>query len=107
MKIESVRIKNLRSFADETVSFNDYTCLVGPNGSGKSTVLCALNIFFREIENATTDLSQLDLEDFHLKNSDEPIEVTVTFIDLSPEAEQDFSNYYRHGKFDHFGDCCL
>lgn len=98
MKIDSVRIKNLRSFADETVSFNDYTCLVGPNGSGKSTILCALNIFFREIENATTDLSQLDLEDFHLKNSDEPIEVTVTFVDLSPEAEQEFSNYYRHGK---------
>jgi energy-coupling factor transporter ATP-binding protein EcfA2 len=95
MKIESVRIKNLRSFADETVSFNDYTCLVGPNGAGKSTILCALNIFFREIDNATTDLSQLDLEDFHLKNPDEPIEVTVTFVDLSAEAQQDFANYYR------------
>lgn len=98
MKIESIRIKNLRSFADETVSCNDYTCLVGPNGSGKSTVLCALNVFFREIENAATDLSQLDLEDFHLKNPEEPIEVTVTFTDLSPAAQEDFSNYYRHGK---------
>jgi predicted ATP-dependent endonuclease of OLD family len=42
MKIESVRIKNFRSFADETIPFNDYTCLVGPNGAGKSTIPCAL-----------------------------------------------------------------
>lgn len=98
MKIESVRIKNLRSFVDETVTFNDYTCLVGPNGSGKSTILCALNIFFREIDHATTDLTNLDAEDFHLKNTDEPIEITVTFSSLSNEAQEDFSNYYRHGK---------
>ena len=98
MRLESVRIKNLRSFADVTVPFNDYTCLVGPNGSGKSTVLCALNVFFRETENSGTDLSQLDREDFHQKNTAEPIEITVTFTDLSPEAQQDFSNYYRQGK---------
>ena len=48
MKIESVRIENLRSFKDVTVPLNDYTCLAGPNGAGKSTVLYALNIFFRE-----------------------------------------------------------
>ncbi len=98
MKIESIRIRNLRSFADVTVPFNDYTCLVGPNGSGKSTILCALNVFFREIENASTDLSQLDREDFHQKNTAEPIEITVTFTDLSAEAQQDFANYYRQGK---------
>jgi predicted ATP-dependent endonuclease of OLD family len=98
MKIESIRIRNLRSFADVIVPFNDYTCLVGPNGSGKSTILCALNVFFREIENASTDLSQLDREDFHQKNTAEPIEITVTFTGLSPEAQQDFSNYYRQGK---------
>lgn len=98
MKIESVRIKNLRSFADVTVPFNDYTCLIGPNGSGKSTILCALNVFFREIENASTDISQLDREDFHQKNTAEPIEITVTFTGLSAEAQQDFANYYRQGK---------
>lgn len=98
MKIESVRIKNLRSFADTTVPFNDYACLVGPNGSGKSTILCALNVFFREVENASTDLSQLDREDFHQKNTTEPIEITVTFKDLNGQAQNDFSNYYRQGK---------
>lgn len=98
MKLESVRIKNLRSFADVTAPFNDYTCLVGPNGSGKSTILCALNVFFRGTENSGTDLNQLDREDFHQKDTAEPIEITVTFTDLSPEAQHDFSNYYRQGK---------
>lgn len=98
MRIASVCIKNLRSFASTTVPFNGYTCLVGPNGSGKSTILCALNIFFREKDNATTDLSQLDREDFHQKNTNDPIEVTITFEDLSGEAQQDFADYYRQGK---------
>lgn len=98
MKIESVRIRNLRSYADVTIPFNDFTCLVGPNGSGKSTILCALNVFFRETENASTDLSQLDREDFHQKNTTEPVEITVTFGSLTAEAQQDFSDYYRQGK---------
>ena len=98
MKITSVRIRNFRSFKDETVPFNNYTCLVGPNGSGKSTILCALNVFFRETENTSTDLGQLDREDFHQKNVTEPIEITVTFEDLSPAAQEDFADYYRQGK---------
>ncbi len=81
-----------------TIPFNNYTCLVGPNGSGKSTVLCALNVFFRETANATTNLSRLDREDFHKKNTGAPGEITLTFGDLSPEAKVDFSNYCRHDK---------
>ncbi len=98
MKIESVRIKNLRAFSDVTIPFNNYTCLVGPNGSGKSTILCALNIFFRETANASTNLSRLDREDFHKKNTTTPIEITLTFTDLSAEAKAEFSNYCRHDK---------
>jgi len=69
MKLKSLRIQNLRSFKDETIAFNDYTCLVGANGAGKSTVLCALNIFFREIDS----LKCLNEEDFHHKNTKNPI----------------------------------
>ena len=98
MKIESVRIENFRSFDDETIPFNDYTCLVGPNGAGKSTVLTALNVFFRESENVQTDLNQLDEEDFHQKNTTDPIRITVTFTDLSEEAQQDFAGYFRQEK---------
>jgi len=98
MKIESVKIENFRSFFDETVNFGGYTCLVGPNGSGKSNVLYALNAFFRETENVSTDLNQLDDEDFHLRNTKKPIRITVTFSDLSAEAQKDFSDYFRQGK---------
>ena len=98
MKIESVRIENLRSFADVTIQFDNYTCLVGPNGAGKSTILCALNIFFRESENVATDLIQLDMEDFHQKKTENPIRITVIFTDLSKEAQQDFADYFRQGK---------
>lgn len=98
MRIESVRIKNLRSFADVTIPLNDYTCLVGPNGAGKSTILCALNLFFQETENTPTNTRLLDREDFHNKVTREPIEVTITFADLSEEAQNDFEDYYRQGK---------
>jgi len=72
MKIKSLGIENLRSFKDETIELNDYTCLVGPNGSGKSTVLCALNIFFRESEDYSIDLNCLCEEDFHCKVTEDP-----------------------------------
>ena len=98
MRIESVHIENFRSFEDATVPFNDYACLVGPNGTGKSTVLTALNVFFREYENQATDLSQLEEEDFHRKNTAAPVRITVTFCNLSEQAESDFSGYVRQGR---------
>ena len=98
MRIYSVRIQNLRAFKDETVYFNKYTCLVGPNGSGKSTVLCALNVFFREARDVATNLQQLHEEDFHYKNTNEPVQITVTFVDLSQEAQSTFKHYYRQGR---------
>jgi putative ATP-dependent endonuclease of the OLD family len=98
MRIESVSVKNLRCIRDGIVHLDPYTCLVGPNGAGKSTVLCALNIFFRQIENAPTDVTSLTLDDFHLQDKDAPIEITVTFSDLNKEAEEDFKGYVRQGK---------
>jgi len=95
MKIASVRIQNFRSFLDETIEFDDYTCLVGPNGSGKSTVLTALNIFFRETENASTNLVELGREDFHQYKTENPVRITVTFADLSPEATEELKGYVR------------
>jgi putative ATP-dependent endonuclease of OLD family len=98
MKIESVRIQNFRAFKDETIVFDDYTCLVGPNGSGKSTILTALNIFFRDTANASTDLVNLGEEDFHHCNTSQPIQITVTFVDISDDAEKDLKDYVRQGK---------
>ncbi|MDR5615976.1 ATP-dependent endonuclease [Arsenophonus sp.] len=95
MKIESVRIQNFRIFKDETIQFDDYSCFVGPNGSGKSTVMNALNVFFRQYKDSKTDLSKLSIDDFHHKNINEPILITVTFNDLSENAKENLAAYVR------------
>ena len=97
MRIKSVRIKNFRGFEDETILFDNHTCLVGPNGAGKSTVLCALNVFFQESQNAT-NVSHLVEEDFHNSNTDSPIEISVTFTDLSDAAKSDLDHYVRQNE---------
>ena len=58
MKIKSIRIENFRSFQDETIVLNSYSCFVGPNGAGKSTVLAALNVFFQERAESATDITK-------------------------------------------------
>lgn len=98
MKLESVRIQNFRSFKDETVKFDDYNCFVGPNGAGKSTVMNALNVFFRQHKDSKTDLSKLSADDFHHKNTNEPISITVTFKDLSEDAKTGLADYVRQDK---------
>lgn len=98
MKIESVRIENFRSFKDETIRFDDYSCFVGRNGAGKSTILYALNVFFRQNKDSKTDLSKLEEDDFHHKNTKDPIKITITFNDLSDEAKDQLSNYVRQDK---------
>ncbi len=97
MKIRSVRIRNFRSFDDETIHFDAHTCLLGPNGAGKSSVLAALNVFFQEHSSAT-DVTSLSAEDFHNGITKEPVEITVTFCDLPEQAKQDLSHYVRHNE---------
>lgn len=98
MKIESIKIENFRSYKDQTIFLDDYTCFVGPNGAGKSTVFNALNIFFRQFKDSKTDLSKLCESDFHHKNTSDDIKITVTFFNLSPQAQIDLADYVRHGK---------
>ena len=97
MRIKSVRIENFRSFKDEIIPFNNYNCLVGTNGAGKSNILMALNLFFQQSENVTTNLRKLSKEDFHQKNTATPIRITVTFCDLSNEAKEELGHYVRQG----------
>lgn len=97
MKLEKIQIKNFRSFRDETINVDPYTCLVGPNGAGKSTILCALNLFFRDPASPTNVLT-LCAEDFHHGNTAEPVEITLTFKDLTHEAQEDLKHYYRQNR---------
>lgn len=104
MKLRELRIQNFRSFEDETIDFDDYTCLVGPNGSGKSAVLMALNVFFRENNSTPTNVLELTKEDFHHGNVQEPVRITLTFEEVPPKnsvsenAWNLLELYARHGK---------
>lgn len=98
MKLTEIKIENFRSFKNQTIPLDDYTCLVGPNGAGKSAVLMALNVFFRNNDSTVNDLLNLTKEDFHHGNVQEPVRVTVTFENLSEEAQKDLKHYYRQGK---------
>lgn len=98
MRIKTIRIQNFRSFKDLSVALENFTSLVGPNGAGKSTILCALNIFFREIDGTATSTTDLDEEDFHNRDTSHPIEITIAFCDLKPEAQTEFAEYYRQGE---------
>ncbi len=98
MKLRTVTIQNFRSFRDETIHFDNYTCLVGPNGGGKSNILTALNILFRNTRTTSASVTNLSEEDFHHRNTSEPIKITVIFEELSETAAEDFKAYYRQGK---------
>jgi putative ATP-dependent endonuclease of OLD family len=97
MKISSIRIENFRSFRDQTIELDDYACLVGPNGAGKSGVLAALNVFFQERTSATDSTKLID-EDYHLKRTEDPVRITLTFDQLGGQASLELSDYARQGK---------
>ena len=95
MKIKSVRIENFRSFVEQEIPLNDYSCFVGANGAGKSTVLCALNVFFKEQDSSVTDTQKLCDEDFFRRNTATPIRITLTFANLNDEAKAELADYVR------------
>ena len=97
MKVQSIRIERFRSFADETIRLDGYTCLVGVNGSGKSTVLAALNVLFQD-QSGGFDVTKLTEEDYFERDTSSPVRITVTFGSLSPDAETELSAYVRNGQ---------
>lgn len=98
MKITKLKIENFRSYRDQEINLSNYNCFIGANSSGKSTVINALNLFFRENNNSQTNLIKLSEDDFHHKNTNLPIKITVTFGDLSVKAKEDLAAYVRQNE---------
>lgn len=91
MKIKEIHVKNFRSILDETLTFDDLTILVGRNGSGKSTFLKAVELFY--------DTSpKIVKEDFYSEKMENPIEIMITYCDLSGAALTQFSKYEEDGE---------
>jgi putative ATP-dependent endonuclease of OLD family len=95
MRICNIRLRNFRRHVASTVDLDPYCCLVGPNGAGKSTILAALNLFFSNSHLLSTATRAPTLDDFHKGDVSAPIEITVTFTDLSPQAKTVLADYVR------------
>lgn len=89
MKIEYIKLKNFRGYANETIiNFNDLNVFVGKNDAGKSTILEALDIFFNEGKG----LIKIDKHDVNVEcraNGDLETIISVVFSDLPDEIVLD------------------
>ena len=91
MKIQKIEIKNYRSLRDVTIYPKDILALVGRNNSGKSNVLKALQLFFEG------SITHVNNECFYNHN-DEPIEIFITFEQLSEWEIEKFNSWMDENK---------
>lgn len=84
MKFENITIKNFRNFDKIDLNLSNKNIFFGLNDVGKTNFLYALRFVFDK------DIRRLNLidSDFHNKNLDKPIEITVT-LDISDTACSD------------------
>lgn len=91
MILKSIHVKNFRCILDEKLECDSLTALVGPNGAGKSCFLRALELFY-------STSPKVDSLDFYAEETSEPIEITIAYASLEPEANEQFKSYIENGQ---------
>ncbi len=89
MFIQSVEVKNFRSILNQKMDFEELTALVGKNGSGKSSFLCSIKTFYEP--NAL-----ISDEDFFGRDISKPIEIVITYNNLTEKEKTEFSPYINN-----------
>jgi len=92
MKMQKIEIKNYRSLHNTTIYPKDILALVGRNNSGKSNVIKALELFFE----ASARLVNYECSYNH--NTEEPIEILITFGQLSNWEKGQFEPWMDEDK---------
>lgn len=91
MQLERAHIKNFRSLRNVVVNFGAHTALIGGNGAGKSSILKAIERFY-----STSKIC--DADDFFGRDQEQPIEIELTFHQLSDQEAEAFEGRVRDGK---------
>ena len=89
MRLKCMHVKNFRSIYDETLEFDNLTALVGANGVGKSSFLDSLELF-QAVQ------PKITIDDFYNKDTENDIEIKITFTDLSDKAKTHFKKYVHN-----------
>jgi predicted ATPase len=99
MKIESIRLKNFKSFQDAEFSdMPNFCVVVGANGTGKSTIFQVFG-FLRDAmsSNVNTALAKLGgsrgFSEVRSRNSEGPIEIEIKF---RPRPDGPLTTYFLH-----------
>lgn len=85
MRLKRARIKNFRAIRDVTINLGTQTAFLGANGAGKSTVLRAIDKFY-------SASPSIELDDFFSRNTNEPIEIALTFTGFSDAERELFAS---------------
>lgn len=91
MQLQRARIKNFRSLRDIDVEFGAHTALIGGNGAGKSSILKAIEMFYSTSKSC-------DADDYFGRDQTQPIEIELTFHQLSEQEAAAFEDRVRDGK---------
>ncbi len=92
MKISKIEISNYRSLKEVTIYPKNLLALIGRNNSGKSNVLKALQLFF------DGGVKLVNEEVFYNHDTANPINITVTFEDLSEWEKDQFAPWLEREK---------
>ena len=91
MQLLQAKIRNFRSLRQVTVDFGLHTAFIGGNGAGKSSVLRALEKFYGSART-------LDPDDFYGRDTSLPVEIELTFGNLTLEEIETFQTRVRDGQ---------
>ena len=90
MQLTHARVKNFRSLRDVSVTFGAHTALIGGNGAGKSSILKAIERFY--------STKGLEPDDYFGRDTSIPVEIELTFGDLSELELAAFNSRVRDGQ---------
>lgn len=92
MRLGRLIVSNFRAIKLAALDFEDVTVLLGENNAGKSGFLAALDLFFAASPRVLHT-------DYFAGKTDDPIAITVEFVDLTPAERELFESNLLEGRF--------